>query len=300
MDQQKIAMEQQFIKEKLPDQVMFIELNASDARKSARTTEGRQFISLLESLGMAEPLIPQQYSHLPFTSSSSTSSPIVLNLPEEWKDKNKELDESAAYEPLVDALVARGHYAVNVSAGQYLPDSLLFHESVWTLRKKDISGLNQSVVLIGRIQGRVDIVVLNTPLDSVHILRHMVRYALEIKRPFDMNTDCKEQSCVREATAQVIGLCAHNTNNSPSVILTDLLTHFYVISLTIQHGRDKELSYKIVVNRFANLDSCIEVAIANSAECISTNFGRQPSANVSEISVHVGDTGSSDVMSDNF
>lgn len=268
----RVAMEQNALNAKLPDQVQYIRLNASSVGKSSGTKEVQEFGQLIDALKLGVPVIPKDKP-------PSTPSAILLNLPDGWAT-DPTIVESVSYEPVINALSASGYHAYDVSHGQNLFRKLLFDQNIWTLRQFDAIGLRQDVLMIGSLKGRVDIVVLSSPLTSQHILRHMVRFAIEIKCPSAMKSPSNRQNCVREAMAQLIGLCACNPNNSPSVILTDLANCYYVLFLTKDAG--EHLKYYAKLETLTNFGSCVETAFIHSEAVISKNFGRGPSPNLSE------------------
>jgi len=267
-----MALEQKFIKDKLPDHVSYVKLKASDGCESSTHGKVKEYLSLLESLNMAEPKVPENYKQGP--------SPKIKRFIYKWGNNETE-QEGKAYDALVNHLQSNGIHAYNISNGQSLNRSLLFNERLWTLRSRDSAGFSQSVVTIGEVSGRTDVVVLREALDSPHILRNMVHFAIEIKRPeFLKATTADFNGSIREATLQLIGLCAHNNNYTPAVLLTDLRNGFFVLYLTKVNGA--KLIYKVEMEKFYTLEQAVEFAsTVSSRECISLNFGRQPSPNES-------------------
>jgi hypothetical protein len=102
------------------------------------------------------------------------------------------------------------------------------------------------------------------------ILRNMVDFCIEVKTTQNLRSNSK--GAIREVCSQVIGLCADNSNNSPSVILTDLTKNFIVISLRI--AAESPLKFAFSITRCADFPSSLKLAKEESKECVSFNFGR--------------------------
>ena len=107
-----------------------------------------------------------------------------------------------------------------MSEGRYCAEKLLFNSDICTRRKRNPTIPGQKVFLRHQVEGRTDIVALNRDHPGGHILRNMVKFAIEIETVEGYSAS--SSGCLREAQLQWIGLNAFNTNCSPPVILTNL------------------------------------------------------------------------------
>ncbi len=139
------------------------------------------------------------------------------------------------------------------------------------------SGEREQIVFKGRVRGRTDIVILKESHRGGEITRHMVDFVIEIKDTSSISSNIK--GCIRESVCQLLGLCGDNSNTSPSVVLTDLVKKFYVIYLT---KSEAPLKFKILIDACEDLSSAIELAQMVAQECISIDFGRPPTPNLSD------------------
>jgi hypothetical protein len=113
-------------------------------------------------------------------------------------------------------------------------------------------------VQIQRIRGCSDLAVLDRHVNPEHhIKRFMVKFVVEIKPPSVLKTS--REGCIREAVAQLIGLCVSNTYNAPAVILTNALqTH---LVFWIECVSKDPLSYRICYSTFNSLSCAIDCAV---------------------------------------
>jgi hypothetical protein len=186
-----------------------------------------------------------------------------------WSKLHSEAD---SYQPILLYLRSIGFAVEIVEDGQKLqPNKELFFAELWTLRSRpDASGRAEKIVLKARIHGRTDLVCLDRELKvGSCILSHAVRFAIEIKKAEDFNQD----RAIREATVQLLGLCASNTLRTPCVILSNLATKHFVIHLELP---DSAVCYfEIVATQCRTFSLAVALADEISMRpCITQNFGR--------------------------
>jgi hypothetical protein len=183
--------------------------------------------------------------------------------------------ESESYEPFCEAFCDPNlsRVAVCVSEGQRLMGKLLYTTPLWSLRKVDEEKRKVGSVLFrGEISGRTDIVVMDYDPGS-DILRHNVKFAIEVKRNKDINTPAKLKSALREATTQLLGLCGDNSINTPPVLLTDFCSVFIVLQLHLKSNYP--LKFEILAWRCSSNKSALHKALtASMLPCVSADFGR--------------------------
>jgi len=178
--------------------------------------------------------------------------------------------EQTSYKPVQKFLQRIGLFCVDVSEGQCCVEKLLFNTDVYTKRAQNpflVRG--QDVFLRHRVQGRSDLAALRVDNRGDYILRHMVKFVVEIKT---VNGYRQSQTgCMREAQLQLIGLNAFNTNNSPPVVLSNLATTHQVLYL----AKDEHWNYSIQVVNCSSFAAAIHFAdTLSERECISQHFSR--------------------------
>ena len=143
--------------------------------------------------------------------------------------------ESSVYKPFIEAirdnLLKLKLEIHDVSGGQLLLDQLLYTTKICNLRVLDDNGRKKGPVYYkGQISGRTDLVVVEYKGEWAYILRHNVRFAIEVKLPFKSPSNLA--SALREATTQLLGLCCDNPRRSPPgnllIIITKILIMFNI------------------------------------------------------------------------
>ena len=120
-----------------------------------------------------------------------------------------------------------------------------------------------------RVQGRSDLAVLRADNGGDYILRHMVKFVVEIKTEHGYQQS--QTGCMREAQLQLIGLNAFNTNNSPPVVLSNLAKNHQVLYL----DKDEHWNYFIRVVNCSSFAAAIHYAnILSERTCMSPHFSR--------------------------
>lgn len=259
---QGLKLTQQTILHQLPASVVHIKLTPSLATQ----VKDVRFKALMDTLNLDFPMCGDDLI-------SDEGEFASFEFKWTWGDKK----EDDSYDHFCAALGAwpTSHIcAVNVSRGQRLFNSLLYTTQLWSLRKYDSKGRKiDKVAYRGEVEGRTDIVVMDRDPGSF-ILRHNVKYAIEVKSTADIKTPSKLASAIREATTQVLGLCGDNGNNTPPVVLTDFCTVFIVLQLNLRSAAP-ELKYEVLAWSCTNIKSALFKADQVSAlPCISMDFGR--------------------------
>ena len=205
----------------------------------------------------------------------------------EWKFSWKWLADDASddrvlerksYQPILSFLRGLHFLCEDVSEGQFCVEKLLFSSDINTRRNDNpMTVRGQKVFLRHRVQGRTDIFVLNRDHHRGHILRNMVKFAIEVKTVVDFSRSTS--GCMREAQLQLIGLNAFNTNNSPPVVLTNLAERHQVVYL----DRDQECWFLIKVQHCDSFAAAVHFANSKaSRSCISHHFSRPTTPELSE------------------
>jgi len=208
----------------------------------------------------------------------AASSDLVVKAPATWKFKwswveNKEpKPEKSSYLPVQAFLQECKLPSLVVADGSHLTNKLLFKQEIFNMRLEDpTTAPGQLVYRKHKVQGRVDVVVLNEELpQGCSVLRHNVLFGIEIKTPQDMEKSTS--SCVREVQMQVIGLNADNANNSPPMVLTNLVKKHSVLYLAHKMG---SYGYEIRQLHCSSFPEAVAAArqIANRP-CLTANFSR--------------------------
>jgi hypothetical protein len=264
-NQTRLSTEQALISRRLPALVVGINITPS----MASTDKNCGYSNLLDGLGIDPPVV----NDVPFEQFGSFPD---LHFSWSWRGNR----ESDSYAPLCAYIKALGLEAIAVADGQYLGigENLLFNVNLFSIRTSIDKDRREPIVLKGHIRGRTDIVILRAHHNGGDILRHMVKFVLEVKEAAVMRNNFA--GCIREACTQLLGLCGDNSNNSPSVILTDLTVNFLVVFLEKQD--EPQLKFAIRIQRCSNLRSALFLAGLTSETCISCNFGRPATPEHSE------------------
>jgi len=278
-----MRIEQKEISSRLPDSIIAINLTPTNASVSTKES------SYVEALGMLNIDTPVPSEDV-FTCTVEQNSFIF-----EWNWRGNA--ENDSYEPLCQGLNLAKCNCVIISEGQHLHNKNLFNERLWSLRKKD----HDKVLFIGNVHGRTDLVVLYSPfISNAYVTRNMVKFGIEIKLHSEMDTNSGLNSCIREASTQLLGLNAGNINNSPSIILTDLTQNFFCLYLELV--RPMPLKFSIKVQRCMNIASALYLAgqqgdfLQENMKPISYDFARRPTPPSSASN----DIGANDANSDDL
>ena len=210
---------------------------ASDAKKD------NNFLKALTHLNIISPTASDDYF---------LSNDIIFDFDWHWRDGREEVD---SYEPLQQQLLQAKFFAISIASGQHCHNSNLFDEEFWSLRKV----IDDNVLLIGYVKGRTDLVVLKEEYQGSYITRNMVRFGIEIKKQDMISSSSGLASAIREVSTQLIGLTAGNTNNCPSMILTDLTQCHFCVYLFL-NSKSLPFSFAIKVQKCANLASALVFA----------------------------------------
>jgi hypothetical protein len=259
--QQKIDLGFHSLNHSLPQIVEIMDLTPSAVSSSGQGVVVAKYFRLLDALCILPPHI------VPISADRVTS-----KLPEfPWRWDKSQL-ESDSYQPLCKYLRSNGFVTEVVDHGQKLqPNQELFFAELWTLRSRpDASGRAEKIILKARIHGRTDLVCLDQELkDGSCILSHAVRFAIEIKQADDFQQD----QAIREATVQLLGLCASNGLRTPCVLLSNLATKHFVVNLDLP---DPAICrFQIIATQCPTIDVAICFADEISRRpCISQYFER--------------------------
>jgi hypothetical protein len=186
--------------------------------------------------------------------------------------------ESASYEPLLKHLLDHGICAVKIGEGQGLPDALLYHEELWTLkrntslRSEDLRKKGEEPIFKYILQGRTDLVRKKDGADPLGKSNN--RYFIEIKRVEDF----VEEDSLRESVLQLIGGNASNSFHSPPVLLTNLAKMHYVLYISLVGDPTVELRFKLNVVRMPSFGVALAFVEELTAEMksVTLHLGRKP------------------------
>lgn len=153
-----------------------------------------------------------------------------------WEWRNQ--PESSVYVPFIEAvsdmLLKLKLEIHDVSGGQLLLEQLLYTTKICSLRVLDEKGRKKGPVYYkGQISGRTDLVVVDSKGQWAYILRHNVRFVIEVKLPIKSPSDLA--SALREATTQLLGLCCDNPYRSPPGKLLTIVTTKISIMLSYKY-----------------------------------------------------------------
>ena len=137
-----------------------------------------------------------------------------LNYTHQWKQGQHESD---SYKGLQEHLRSHGIDTVVVGEGQGLPDKILYHQELWTLKRNtSVRSSDEAPIFKYILQGRTDLVRVRNSANRLGKRKN--RYFIEIKRVADF----VEEDSLREAVLELIGGNASNSFHSPPVLLTNL------------------------------------------------------------------------------
>jgi hypothetical protein len=167
---------------------------------------------------------------------------------------------------------------VNVSEGQGLPDGLLYHEELWTLKKntslrsEDLRKISQEPIFKYILRGRTDLVRKKNSADPLGKSNN--RYFIEIKRADDF----VEEDSLREAALQLIGGNASNSFHSPPVLLTNLAKKHFVLYISLVGDPTVELRFKLNIVKMPSFGVALAFVEEHTAEMKSEtlHLGRKP------------------------
>jgi len=196
-------------------------------------------------------------------------------LPRNWNEE-KVLEEEGC-RPLANYLSKLGLSVAIVEKGQHLSSGLLYDVDVYSLRKQDPFIRNQQVVLMGKIRGRTDLVVLHEPMKTV-IRRQHVKFAIELKRPSDFSTPASQDIGHRETVCQLLGMNVINNVTSPLAILTNLVEVHFVNQLVRLSKDGEPLRFEVQRRKFTSLAQAVQYADeAYEHDPYRIHFGRRRS-----------------------
>ena len=186
--------------------------------------------------------------------------------------------ESASYEPLLKHLLDHGICAVKIGEGQGLPDALLYHEELWTLKRntslcsEDLRKTGEEPIFKYILQGRTDLVRKKDGADPLGKSNN--RYFIEIKRVEDF----VEEDSLREAVLQLIGGNASNSFHSPPVLLTNLAKMHYILYITRVGDPTVKLTFKLNVVKMPSFGVALAFVEERTAEMrsVTLHLGRRP------------------------
>jgi hypothetical protein len=194
--------------------------------------------------------------------------------------------ERASYQPTIAYLKENNLLAYDVSEGRYCTNKLLFSVDLFSERQRlaSPSQLPAKLIRIGNLSGRSDLAVLFDQAQG-DILRHQVRFLVEIKLVSAMATTSKEDACERDAVTQTVGMNLANSHTSPPVILTNLAKKhkvFYIEST--QKSGDEPIKYTLFAQKCTSFSSAVAFAYSRSEDRkkgatwqnLMTDFGRGP------------------------
>jgi hypothetical protein len=264
-----IALNQHVLKESLP-KIIEVFVTPSEYKKSEYK---ETFLDLLEMCKLGRLTMANRIEKY--------SGPLPADGPLSWPEFAwGEQAESASYKPLLEHLTSCGIHAVDVSNGRGLPDGLLFHEELWTLRD-NICQHSAELRLAGEgsmfkyiLQGKTDLVRLRVPLYEEPIGKSNNRYYIEIKRVSDFVLE----DSLREAALQLIGGNASNPYHSPPVLLTNLCGMHFVLYLSLVGDPRLALRYKVHVLQMASLGQALSLAEERTSRMrsVTRDLARRP------------------------
>jgi hypothetical protein len=262
-----VALRQHIMNEKLP-KITEVFITPSEYKKSKHK---ETFLDLMEIFGFGRVRIDSKIEQ--FTGAQPLKS-AELDYTFRWEGQL----ESASYEPLLKHLLEHGICAVKIGEGQGLPDALLYHEELWTLkrntslRSEDLRKTGEESVFKYILQGRTDLVRKKNNADPLGKSNN--RYFIEIKRVDDF----VEEDSLREAVLQLIGGNASNSFHSPPVLLTNLAKMHYVLYISLVGDPTVELRFKLNVVKMLSFGVALAFVEELTAEMksVTLHLGRKP------------------------
>ena len=278
--QQSFALSLQVVANREPV-IQIFEFTASSvfsgSEQSTNQNSVQKYLQLLNALGITPPA--RDPTAAPFEMVHSKKKSPLFKW--HWLDQQKEAD---AYPFLCQFLTANGFECKVVDNGQAQHKKCLFNAEIWTLRTRpDASGRAEKIMLKARVRGSTDIVCLNEKVIGTGIIvAHMVLFAIEVKRPKDVPSWTSFSNAIREATVQLLGLCAANEFCTPCVKLSDLVSKHCVVHLALP---DPSICrYRIDVTCCKTFSDTLGLAKDIACRpCISKFFGRSATPPASEM-----------------
>jgi hypothetical protein len=262
-----INLRQHVMNEKLP-KITEVLITPSEYKKSMHN---QTFLDLMGIFGFSRTHIAKQivvYDGAPPSRSAE------LDYTFRWDGQ----EEFASYEPLLQHLRDHGICAVRVDKGQDLPDSLLYDEEFWTLkrntslRSKDLRKASEETIFKYTLRGLTDLVRKN---DAAYPLGNSNnRYFIEIKRVKDFVLE----DSLREAVLQLIGGNVSNSFHSPPVLLTNLAEMHFVLYITLAGDPRVKLSFNLNVVQMPSFGVALAFVEEYTAEMrsVTLHLGRKP------------------------
>lgn len=263
-----VALRQHVMNEKLP-KITEVFVTPSEYKKSKHK---ETFLDLMEMFGFGRVNIASKVEAFKGTLPLRSTE---LDFTFQWWDEQMESD---SYEPLQKHLLTCGIDTVKIGEGQGLPDGVLYHEELWTL-KKNVSLRSEELRKTGDepvfkyiLHGRTDLV--RTKCSEESLGKSNNRYFIEIKRVKDF----VEEDSLREAVLQLIGGNVSNSFHSPPVLLTNLAKMHYVLYITLVGDPNLELRFKLNVIRMPSFGAAIAFLEERTAEMksVTLHLGRKP------------------------
>ena len=262
-----VALRQHIMNEKLP-KITEVFITPSEYKKSKHK---ETFLDLMEIFGFGRVHIA---SKIEVFAGAHPLKSAELDYTFRWEGQL----ESASYEPLLMHLLDHGICAVKIGEGQGLPDALLYHEELWTLkrntslRSEDLRKTGEEPIFKYILQGRTDLVRKKDSADPLGKSNN--RYFIEIKRVEDF----VEEDSLREAVLQLIGGNASNSFHSPPVLLTNLAKMHYVLYISLVGDPTVELRFKLNVVRMPSFGVALAFVEELTADMksVTLHLGRKP------------------------
>jgi hypothetical protein len=232
----------------------------------------RKYNALMNMLGWSPIIKPEEIA------------PEQIAAPEfqfKWDGKS----EQDSYVPLQEFLLRKLINSCVVGSGSGLPRGLLFNVDVYTLKPRlnitsnTLRETGQEPRLLFRLRGRTDLVVVthaDAPLVNANI-----KYFIEIKTVKDF----KASISLREAILQLIGGNVGAQYHSPPVLLTNLVTHHYVLYVIQEKNPNDLLAYSLKVLKMTTLEQCLTFLESHTAQMrsVTRDFARMPTPRASII-----------------
>ena len=263
-----LAIGQHILNEKLP-KITEVLITPSEYNKSIHKDV---FMDLIDMFGFGRERIVSKVES--FTGTYPLNSE-ELNYVHQWKRGQQETD---SYQGLQEHLRTHGIDTVVVGEGQGLPDKILYHEELWTLKKntllrsEDLKKTNEQPVFKYILEGRTDLVRVRNSANSLGKSNN--RYFIEIKREVDF----VEEDSLREAVLELIGGNASNSFHSPPVLLTNLARMHYVLYISLVGDPTLRLEFKLNVVRMPSFGVAVAFAEELTAEMksVTQHLGKKP------------------------
>ncbi len=277
-----VALRQHVMNEKLP-KITEVFITPSEYKKSKHK---ETFLDLMQVFGFGRAHIA---THVTAFAGSLPAKSKELDFTFSWTAGQKESD---SYEPLAMHLRDHGINAVCVGEGQGLPDGLLYHEELWTLkrntslRSEDLRKTGEEPVFKYILQGRTDLVRKRDPSNPLGKSNN--QYFIEVKRVEDF----VEEDSLREAVLQLIGGNASNSFHSPPVLLTNLAKMHYVLYITLEGDPTVKLEFKLNVVKMQSFGVALAFVedLTSEMKSATLHLGRKPTPPVSPLKANITTT----------